>query len=247
MAGLDSCSSSLEISFSPLPGARRTLSALRVGDCFKVEESAELSLKISNINRRLLHQDIILYMTQRGSLSPAYRAGSKSHNSKNPGTLLQPPFLLRRANQADWLDPENDDSGRCQYKLPGGTEVGHLDLVFCSLSTSQHQRDWSLVLEFVGKDQTLLGRRIFPIRCVRLNRVRTTRGVKRSHSPDHDLHQELKDSHQELLALLQRCLVKIEIIQEKVSNGGSGSTTATPAIKSESSCNHVLWSMLPVS
>ena len=230
MANLDG----LEITFSPLPGARRTLSALRAQDCYKVEKGAELSLRISNINRRLLHQDIVLFMTQRGSLTPAYRAGNKSHNSRNLGAPLQPPFLLRRADQVDWLDSVDDGSGRCQYKLPGMTETGHLDLVFCSLSTSSHQQDWSLNIEFMGKNQALLGRRAFPVRCVHLNRVRVTRGVKRSHSPD--LRQELRNSHQELLTLLQKCLVKIEVIQEKVTNGGSsGQVVTAPVIKSESS------------
>ena len=196
--------SSLEVSFTTLPGARRPLSALKTDDCFKLERDVDLCLTISNISRRLLNRELCILLTRRGSSEPA--SNVKFQPVREPGGFSQPPFLLRRPSHLKWLESVHDEARGSHYRVPGVEKTGSLELVFRSLSTSSHQQGWALMLEFLGENGATLEKKAFPIMCVHLNRLRPNRGVKRSHSPDRvsgtDV-QEIKQTLGQLLIMVQ--------------------------------------------
>ena len=201
------------IKFTPLQGARRSLSVLQGSNSsYKIEKEVDVNFYISGLPERPHYQSLLVYMNRKDSVESATLSGSRAPSSKGHGDQAPPPFLLRHVNQSQWLNYCFDGEGRAQYKIPNPEKASHLNLIFHALCTSLHDNGWHLIIELLGSQQETLIRKAFPLCCVKLNRVRPQ---KRSCSPDGSMQ------FSEILRRLEKIEEDLQIVkrnQEKASS-----------------------------
>ena len=216
------------IKFTPLQGARRSLTVLQGADSsYKIEKEVDVNLYVSGLPEKSHYQSLLLYMCRKDSVESASLSGSRAPSSKGHGNQTPPPFLLRHISQSQWLNYYFDSNGRGQYKIPNPEKASHLHLIFHALCTSLHDNGWNLIIELLGSQQESLVRKAFPLCCVKLNRLRPQ---KRQCSPEKSMQfteilrrlerieedlQFLKRSQEKASSLHQRCIAKCGSIEER--------------------------------
>ena len=216
------------VKFTPLQGARRSLTVLQSPDSsYKIEKEVDVNFYISGLPERSHYQSLLIYMNRKDSVESATLSGSRAPSSQGHGGQTPPPFLLRHVSQSKWLNYCFDGEGRGQYKIPNPDKTSHLNLVFHALCTSLHDNGWNLIIELLGSQQESLVRKAFPLCCVKLNRLRPK---KRSCSPEKSIQfseilrrleriegdlQTLKRSQEQASSLHQRCIAKCGYTEER--------------------------------
>ena len=216
------------VQFSPLQGARRSLSVLQGADSsYKIEKEVDVNLYISGLPERSRYQSLLIYMNRKDSVESATLSGSRAPSSRGHSDQSPPPFLLRHLSQSQWLSYCYDAEGRAQYKILHPEKDGHLSLIFHALCTSLHDNGWNLIIELLGSQQESLVRKAFPLCCVKLNRLRPQ---KRSCSPEKSMQfseilrrlerieedlQSLKRSQEQASSLRHRCIAKCGSTEER--------------------------------
>ena len=216
------------VKFTPLQGARRSLTVLQGADSsYKIEKEVDVNLYISGLPERSHYQSLLIYMCRKDSVESATLSGSRAPSSKGHDGRAPPPFLLRHLSQSQWLNYCFDGEGRGQYKIPNPERTSHLNLIFHALCTSLHDNGWNLIIELLGSQQESLVRKAFPLCCVKLNRLRPQ---KRSCSPEKGMQfseilrrlerieedlQNLKRSQEKASSLLERCIAKCSFAEER--------------------------------